>query len=98
MDYPGDFYKPIGDFLGAKYLDYGFTRGTKHEVDFLIDLLRLPAGSRILDVGCGAGRHSNEPARRSFHPTGIDISEGLIDVARKTADAENLPATFIVAD
>jgi SAM-dependent methyltransferase len=98
MEYPGDFYAAIGDFLGAKYLDYGFTRGTKGEVDFLIDLLNLPKGARILDVGCGAGRHSIDLARRGFLPTGVDISVGLIEVARKSATAEKLPATFLVAD
>ena len=98
MQYPGDFYAAIGDFLGAKYLDYGFTRGTKGEVDFLIDLLKLPRGARILDVGCGAGRHSLELARRGFSPTGVDISQGLIEVARSTAAAQSLAATFFVAD
>ena len=98
MEYPGDFYAAIGDFLGAKYLDYGFTRGTKGEVDFLIELLALRAGARILDIGCGVGRHSNELARRGFRPTGVDVSAGLIDVARRAAEAESLPATFLVAD
>ena len=98
MDYPGDFYAAIGDFLGAKYLDYGFTRGTKGEVDFLVDVLKLPKGAAVLDVGCGVGRHSIELARRGFLPTGVDISAGFIDIARKTADAQQLAANFIVAD
>jgi ubiquinone/menaquinone biosynthesis C-methylase UbiE len=98
MNYRGDFYEAIGDFLGANYLRYGFTRGTNGEVDFLIDLLALPAGARILDVGCGAGRHSLELARRGFRPIGVDISQGLIDVARRAAADEGLAAEFIVSD
>jgi SAM-dependent methyltransferase len=98
MDYPGDFYAAIGDFLGAKYLDYGFTRGTKNEVDFLVELLGLPAEARVLDVGCGAGRHSIELARRGFAPTGVDISRGLIDVAAGAAAAANVQANFVVGD
>ncbi|MGI8827194.1 MAG: class I SAM-dependent methyltransferase [Chloroflexota bacterium] len=80
------------------YLDYDFTHGTMDEVDFLVDLLQLPPGARILDVGCGPGRHSLELARRGFHPVGADISQGFIDVAKGRASDEGLNAEFLVAD
>ena len=60
--------------------------------------MQLPAGARILDVGCGAERHSLELARRGFHTVGIDISAGLIEYARKVAAAEQLPAEFRLED
>ena len=31
---------------------------TQRQVDFMVKTLRLPPHSRILDLGCGAGRHS----------------------------------------
>ncbi|WP_237705115.1 methyltransferase domain-containing protein [Thermococcus zilligii] len=40
---------------------------------------RLPAGAKILDVGCGVGRHSIELARRGYRVTGVDIEKGLFD-------------------
>lgn len=98
MNYPGDFYASIGDFSREQYLSYSFTKGTIAEVDFLVDLLKLPKSARILDIGCGAGRHSLELARRGYHPFGVDISPGLIDVARQMAAAEKLDADFLVAD
>jgi SAM-dependent methyltransferase len=98
QSYPGNFYGPIGDFLREEYLQYGFTQGTRQEVEFLLDLLQLPNAARILDVGCGAGRHSLELARRGFVTVGIDISAGLIEVAQRAAQEEDLQAEFYVGD
>jgi len=41
-----------------------FTENTLKEVDFLIEEMALPPGSSILDVGCGAGCHSIQLAKR----------------------------------
>lgn len=98
LTYDGSFYRKIGDFQRERYNEMGFVHGTLQEVDFLIDLLQLPEGARVLDVGCGAGRHSLEFARRSFRPVGVDISSGLIEVARELAAAERLDANFRVSD
>ena len=41
---------------------------------------------RILDLGCGIGRHSLEFARNSFcHVDGVDISEKYLEIAKKRA-------------
>jgi 2-polyprenyl-3-methyl-5-hydroxy-6-metoxy-1,4-benzoquinol methylase len=61
-------------------------------------LLQLPQGARILDVGCGPGRHSLDLARRGFVTVGIDISAGLIEVAQCAAQEEDLQAEFYVGD
>lgn len=98
FQYDGGYYAEIGNFLREKYLEYGFTRGTRQEVDFLIESLELKPGMKVLDIGCGPGRHSLELARRGIHTTGIDISSGFIEVAQKVAGKERLPATFINMD
>jgi SAM-dependent methyltransferase len=86
--------------MGAAYLRYSFTKGTVREVDALVDRLGLEPGIRVLDVGCGPGRHANELGRRGFEVHGVDISETFLDVARSTApdgvtfsreDARDLP-------
>lgn len=45
----------------------------------------VPAGARVLDVGCGAGTESIFLARSGFRTLGIDFSEGAIAIARRTA-------------
>lgn len=72
LTYDGSFYQKIGDFQRGRYSEMGFIHGTLQEVDYLIDFLQLPEGARVLDVGCGAGRHSLEFARRCFRPVGVD--------------------------
>lgn len=84
------WFEPIADHLGAAYLRYSFTKGTRQEVDFLCDALELSPGSRVLDVGCGPGRHALELARRGMHVLGVDISRTFVDLARKSAADEGL--------
>lgn len=52
-------------------------------VDALIRRLQPAAGAEFLDLGCGAGRHSRHLAANGFHVTGMDLSAGSIDEARR---------------
>lgn len=81
------WFEPIADHLGRTYLRYSFTKGTRQEVDALIEFLNLTPGARILDVGCGPGRHAHELARRGMVVHGIDISERFIEIAKEDAPA-----------
>ena len=71
-----------------------FTKGTEHEVDFLVDALGLEPGMRVLDVGCGPGRHSIALARRGFDVVGVDHSAEFVRLAREAAAADGLLASF----
>jgi SAM-dependent methyltransferase len=61
--------------------------------------IRLAVGP-VLDVGCGAGRHSLHLQRKGVRVTGIDSSPLAIRVcrARGLKDARVLPATRIPSD
>jgi SAM-dependent methyltransferase len=79
------WFEPIADHLGATYLRYSFTKGTRQEVDHLMAVLGLRPGDEVLDVGCGPGRHAYELARRGVRVHGIDIAQTFVDIARSDA-------------
>lgn len=58
---------------------------TRAEAEFLEHRLALTAGTRVLDVPCGAGRHAIELAARGCRVTGVDISKEFLDAARTAA-------------
>ncbi|MFD0716491.1 class I SAM-dependent methyltransferase [Paenibacillus sp. GCM10027626] len=45
--------------------------------------LHLPANARLLDIGCGMGRHAMALSQLGYEVTGIDLSEALLEEARK---------------
>lgn len=94
----GMWFNPVAEFLGPAYLRNAFTKGTEQEIDFLVDALGLEPGQRVLDVGCGPGRHSLALARRGFAVTGVDCSPDFVALARRAAAAEGLAARFEVLD
>lgn len=86
----GHWFEAVADHLGAAYLRYSFTKGTEQEVAFLVDALDLEPGMRVLDVGCGPGRHALALARRGLRVTGVDISQRFVDLANATAQRNGL--------
>ena len=52
------------DAHAPDYMGNVFTQNTEAEVEFVIEELGIPPGSRILDIGCGTGRHSVKLAQR----------------------------------
>jgi SAM-dependent methyltransferase len=88
----GPWFNPVAEFLGPAYLRNSFTKGTVQEIDFLVDALDLRSGCRVLDAGCGPGRHALELARRGIAVVGIDTSPDFIALARSAAG--DLPVEF----
>jgi SAM-dependent methyltransferase len=89
------WFEPAADRMGASYLRYAHTKGTVQEVDHLVHVLALVPGMRVLDVGCGPGRHAHELARRGIRCHGIDVSARFVELAQ---DAAPDGATFERAD
>src|SRR5262245_387442 len=63
-----------------------------------LDLLGDVSGRRVLDYGCGHGMAAVVLARRGAAVTGIDLSAGYIEEARRRAAANEVEADFRQAD
>lgn len=82
------WFEDLADHMGAAYDRYAHTKGTLQEVDHVVGALGLVPGERVLDVGCGTGRHALELARRGIAVHGIDISQRFIDIARSGSSSD----------
>ena len=89
----------IQDWFGSEYYSILYRHRdcdeAKSFLNNLISFIELPSKSKILDCGCGRGRHSIYLSEKGFDVTGIDISEKNISYAKKN-EKENL--TFCVHD
>lgn len=52
-------------------------------LDNLVQFLALPVQAKVLDAGCGKGRHSVYLAQKGFVVTGIDVVEANIEFAKQ---------------
>jgi ubiquinone/menaquinone biosynthesis C-methylase UbiE len=77
------WFEDLAEHMGEAYDRYAHTKGTMQEVDHVVGALGLTPGDRVLDVGCGTGRHAIELARHDIDVHGIDISQRFIDIARQ---------------
>lgn len=88
------WYESLFENYANKYDKEVFTQGTIGECDFIEHELKNNKKLRILDVGCGTGRHAIELTKRGYLVTGIDLSEGQLQKAREKAAAANLNIDF----
>lgn len=95
------------EFFGSFYLQGDLSFGghlaecrltqqqrTLREVDGLVLLTGLRSGERILDVPCGAGRHSIELASRGYDVVGVDLNRIHLASAREGALRNNIQISF----
>jgi 2-polyprenyl-3-methyl-5-hydroxy-6-metoxy-1,4-benzoquinol methylase len=88
------WYEALFANYGKSYDKECFTQGTVGEVDFVERELGADRSKRILDIGCGTGRHAIELAKRGYRVTGFDLSEGQLHLAREKAAAANMTVDF----
>lgn len=80
-----------GDYgVFAKYLEPG-------ALEFF-DRLDIPAGTRLLDIACGAGQLTIPAAKRGIDVVGLDLAQNLVDQANDRARAEGLNIQILQGD
>jgi 2-polyprenyl-3-methyl-5-hydroxy-6-metoxy-1,4-benzoquinol methylase len=92
------WYEILFEDYGDKYDSEGFTKGTMGECDFIEKEINGNREFKIIDIGCGTGRHSVELTKRGYSVTGIDLSESLLEKARAKAKSYGLQIEFLRHD
>ena len=94
-----EWYKELFAEMGIEYEDYPFTKNTENEVKWMIEEYLTKPEMKILDVGCGTGRHAINLATRGYkNITAIDLSPSMIGAAKEAAKGENVHVDFRVCD
>jgi len=88
------WYESLFEDYAQKYDQENFVQGTLGECDFIEKELSFDRSLKILDVGCGTGRHSIELTKRGYKVTGIDLSDSQLARAREKAAREGLNIEF----
>jgi len=73
-------------------------RDTRREVDFIESCLGVEKDGKILDIGCGQGRHAVELAARRYQVVGIDFSLPMLARAGDLAQEKDQKINFIHQD
>lgn len=84
------------DYL--RTLPRSLPRQTMREVRFIIDKLGIQRGARVLDLCCGAGRHTVELSAKGYDMVGVDLSMFLLKRALDTATKKKLSIKFVHGD
>ncbi|MBN1824502.1 MAG: class I SAM-dependent methyltransferase [Endomicrobiales bacterium] len=92
------WYEELFENYAEKYESEPFTKGTAGEADFIEKEIGFDKNLKILDIGCGTGRHSIELAKRGYNVTGVDLSDAQIKKASENAKAAGVQASFAKAD
>jgi SAM-dependent methyltransferase len=85
------WYEALFENYGRTYDKEIFTQGAMGECDFLEQEIAFNKQAKILDIGCGTGRHTIEMTRRGYNVLGVDLSDSQLAYAKEKAAALNLP-------
>ena len=75
-----------------------FHSRTLREVSFIVASLQLAKGAKILDLGCGFGRHLIKMAERGYEMVGYDLSTPLLQQASNESHRRGLQVEFYLGD
>jgi SAM-dependent methyltransferase len=85
---------PEAQELFVEWIKFPDDSQSSHEVDQMERLLDLRPPMRVLDLGCGKGRHALELARRGYQVTAIDVAAVYLQHAQRRAQEQHLAIEF----
>jgi len=88
------WYESLYENFADGYEKQVFVKGTIGECDFIEKEIDHNKSIKILDIGCGTGRHAIELCKRGYSVTGIDLSATLLERASKNASKAGLEIEF----
>jgi SAM-dependent methyltransferase len=92
------WFEDIFDEDYLRTLPFLTPQATQMEAQFVMEALAISAGSQVLDVGCGYGRHAMELAARGYHVVGLDSSLPLLLRGADEAQRRGLTINFVHGD
>lgn len=90
-------FKKYADFYDSLYEDKNY----QEECNFVKHVFETYSEKKvnsILDLGCGTGSHALPFADMGYAVTGVDISENMLEIARKKASDQKKQSIFVQQD
>jgi SAM-dependent methyltransferase len=88
------WYELLFENASKHYDNEVFTKGTIGECDFIEKEIAYDKSVKILDIGCGTGRHCIELTKRGYDLTGVDLSDSQLTRAKEKAEESGLIIKF----
>jgi SAM-dependent methyltransferase len=92
------WYEKLFENYAHKYDKEPFVQGTEGECDFIEAEISGDKSLKILDIGCGTGRHAIELTKRGYNVTGVDLSGDQIKRAKEKAKEAKITIEFQMQD
>ena len=91
-----DVFQDYAYYYNAFYQDKNYVAESSQ-----VDTLLKRYGSnirKIINFGCGTGKHDIELSKLGYHCAGIDMSPLMIEIAKENSSKEDMNINFAVAD
>jgi 2-polyprenyl-3-methyl-5-hydroxy-6-metoxy-1,4-benzoquinol methylase len=89
------WYEELFDDRYLTFYDEVLGRGLAvADAEFVDTALALQPGSRVLDLGCGVGRHAVPLAQLGHQVTGVDLSPRMLELAAELAGEQEVTVTL----
>ena len=92
------WYEALFENYARKYDQECYVQGTAGECDFIEAEINRNKTLKVIDIGCGTGRHTIELTKRGYAVTGVDLSSDQIKRAKEKAQEAKVTIDFQTQD